>query len=151
MHSTQHIFKSLALTFLFIVTFLIPVHKSEAQLLTNFGGYLVDVDYITCSCGFIIFTVHDISKNVQYTIIWPYLAQALESLGVDFGFLTGFISRLYEYGMIIPGYEVNVLGNFFPYQNAVCAEISSTGCSVVTPGANGYLVGMGTSLLQRMQ
>ena len=135
-------------TLLCLALFLIPHRESEAQLLMPFGGVVVDVDYVTCSCGFIIFTVHDISKNTEYRIIHFYVAQVLEKLGVDFGVMGAFIPRLYEYGtMTIPGYEPNVVGNFFPYPGAMCLVISTTGCSPVSPGAAGYLVGMGSSAL----
>jgi hypothetical protein len=50
--------------------FLIPFRQVFAQsggILTPFGGHIVDVDYETCDCGFIIYTVYDITtkKRIQ--------------------------------------------------------------------------------------
>lgn len=141
----------LILLVVMVVTFTaIPFHNASAQFV-NFGGYLVDVDYTTCSCGFIIFYVYDINKKLTYAIIWPYVLQVLERLGVDLGIFGGVIPRLYDYGVIIPGYEVNVVGNFVPISGgASCLVISTTGCSPVT-GFTGYLIGMGTSIYPSAQ
>jgi hypothetical protein len=68
----------------------------------------------------------------------------LEQLGVDFGDFSGLIPRIYDYGILFAQQDHNVVGNFFPYRNAVCLVITSSGCSTVE-GYDGYLVGMGVS------
>lgn len=129
------------------VSFFVPTQKTDALgLFTPFGGYIVNVDYMTCNCGFVIFTIYDNATHMQYRIIWPYLLQALEKLGMDFGWFGMFVPRIYAQYAIWPGSDANVLGQFFPYENAVCLYIISTGCSTAE-GYDGYLFQMGTSFV----
>lgn len=131
-----------------VVTLFAPFKKADAQYLVPFGGYIVNVDYATCSCGFVIFDIYDKTKQTEYRIIWFYLAQLLSDLGLEMPDLLEMgIPRIYAYGAIWPGSEASVVGNFVPYPGAICAVISSTGCSVAEPGAAGYLLNMGTSVL----
>src|SRR5690606_8546642 len=75
------------------------VQKAEAQYLVPFGGYLVNVDYETCTCGFVIFDVYDKTKQTEYRIIWFYLAQLLSDLGLEMPDLLEMgIPRIYAYG-----------------------------------------------------
>lgn len=131
-----------------VSAFFVPQHAS-AQLVP-FGGYIANVDYITCDCGFVIIDVVDPAKQVEYRIIWFYLAQLLEDLGV-FEELPGAdiipVPRIYAFGAIWPGSTANVVGDFFPVPGAMCLMISITGCSTVEVGGSGYLVKMGTSIV----
>lgn len=130
-----------------IVAFLVMSfpYRAQAQLVP-FGGHIANVDYVTCSCGFVIIDVYDTAKQVEYRIIWFYLAQLLEDLGLE---LPGSDilppPRIYAFGAIWPGSTANVVGTFFPVPGAMCFTISSTGCSPVEAGGAGYLVKMGTS------
>jgi hypothetical protein len=122
--------------------------KASAGYIVNFGGYLVDVDYATCDCGFVIFTVYDKSTHMQYKAIWFYVAQLLEDLGVKWE-IAGMpipIPRIYADYAIWPGSDANVVGNFFPYEDASCLVITSTGCATVNGAGDGYLINMGTSM-----
>lgn len=129
-----------------------PVPTANAQsttLLQPFGGIVVDVDYVTCSCGFIIFTVFDVRTFGTYRIIHFYVAQVLEQLGLS---LEIPIPRLYMFPTaLIPGYQPYVVGNYVPYAGAPCATICQNGCCLVEPGAVGYLFNMGASGLPANQ
>ena len=135
------------LSLVLAISFFAPTHDTDAfGLFTPFGGYLTYVDYMSCNCGFIILYVYDKAKHMEYRIIYPYALQALEKLGIDFGWLGMLVPRVYAQYAIWPGSNANVLGQFFPYKNAVCLIISSTGCSTVS-GFDGYLYQMGTSFV----
>ncbi|GMU74064.1 MAG: hypothetical protein AMXMBFR44_2630 [Candidatus Campbellbacteria bacterium] len=142
---------SLATLSLVLLTSFSPFfsRRAEAQFVRPFGGYIVNVDYQTCTCGFIIFTVYDKTTYTEYRIIYFYLLQFLEKLGIGFpDWLSMGIPRIYEYYAIWPGSQANVVGNYIPYTGgATCWAISSTGCSPVTGAGDGYLLNMGTSLL----
>lgn len=129
----------------------LPVRTMIAQTqsyIVNFGGYMVNVDYMTCNCGFIIFTVYDNATKVEYRIIYFYLLQLLEKLGIDFGtWLSMFIPRIYAQYAIWEGSNANVLGNFIRYQGASCLVISGTWCTVESGVGDGYLWNMGTSFI----
>lgn len=122
--------------------------KANAQFIRPFGGYLVNVDYMTCSCGFIIFTVYDKTTYTTYRIIYFYLLQMLEKIGISFpSWLSWGIPRIYEYYAIWPGSDANVVGNYLPWSGgATCWVISNTGCSSVSGAGDGYLLQMGTSI-----
>lgn len=125
------------------------VQAYSANYITPFGGYLMNVDYETCSCGFIIFTIYDTTQQRQYRVVWFYLTQVLEQLGIDWE-IEGFpipIPRVYLAASpyFWTGQRVDVLGNFFPYENATCLMISSSGCSTVSGAGDGYLINLGSS------
>ena len=141
---------------LYALLFPVVFVRAQAPLLP-YGGAISDVDYVTCNCGFIIFTIVDTVTYTQYRFVHFYAAQVIEKLadaiGIEFpSFLSLLVPRIYLWGAIWPGAgAVSVLGLYFPYPNAPCLQISSTGCSVVYPGAQGYLYNMGTSLFPSSQ
>ncbi len=135
----------------------LPAEKAEAQLnyLVPFGGELVYTDYTTCSCGFIIFTINDVSTNREHRVIWFYFLQFLSDIGLDFGIFEGLIPRVYLY-CIGPKWATgscfwgnpNTVGNYFPYEGATCWMINpelTPPCVPVEGAGDGYLIGMGTS------
>jgi hypothetical protein len=123
-----------------------PVHPARAFLLRPFGGYLTDVDYETCTCGFVIFTLYDKTTKSTYRVIgpWPGLDQLF---GIIISNLFGIsIPRIYYLDYAVwPGSDANVVGSFFPYPSATCLAFSNTGCSTAGSG-DGYLFQMGTSI-----
>jgi len=133
-----------------------PKYASETEaigLIQEFGGRLVDVDYTTCPCSLmIIFTVEDV-RGQQHRFFFPYALQLLEKFGIDFGIFKGLVPRIYEAcastGVcFIPGYEVNVVGNYFRYNGPpACWVFCQNGCCPQGNPADGFMIGMGTSLL----
>jgi len=156
---------SMVLLSLLVSIFLVPVRHLLAApsipfLPKGFGGVVTEVDYTTCSCGFIIVTVTPKGDGEDEKYIFLWVAQVIEKilglLGISLeGFLNDFgiplvIPRLYHFlpPSIFFAYEQNILGNYIPVPNAPCAKITWPYCSIVYPdNAAGYLYNVGTSLL----